>query len=190
MVCSGRRILGMYIHALFLLTWAVCSLSVQQTHDEPGANVTHPGNHTSHNDTGDILPSAQQNHSMASPPQYSRDELYFILAEACWQNYTNQMSRVHSKDWCDWQQINRPYSYFRECLELYAERLNLPFPNDLADSYIRYGHHTYFSNCTLRSELADPPEHVLLTLILTPICLIPFLVTIVVCKSKTNKPQT
>uniref|UniRef100_A0A8C5PE34 Receptor activity modifying protein 2 n=1 Tax=Leptobrachium leishanense TaxID=445787 RepID=A0A8C5PE34_9ANUR len=81
-------------------------------------------------------------------------------------------------------------SYLRVCLEDVADALKLAFPNDIAHGYIMMSHRTYFGNCTLiLQELIDPPEHVLLALIFAPISIIPFLVTLVVCKSKTSEPQ-
>ncbi|KAG8444889.1 hypothetical protein GDO86_009880, partial [Hymenochirus boettgeri] len=109
----------------------------------------------------------------------------------CWDHYTTLMSRVSSENWCEWNQVNRPYSFLQHCLEDLADVLFIAFPNELAHSYIMKGHRTYFANCTLQyQELADPPEHILLSLILAPISIIPFLVALVVCKSKTTKPQT
>lgn len=82
-------------------------------------------------------------------------------------------------------QHHRPYSDLRTCLEQTAEALHYGYPNPLAEKYTVDSHRFYFFNCTLEQQLLlDPPENVLLTLILTPICLIPFLVTLVVWKSK------
>lgn len=60
----------------------------------------------------------------------------------------------------------------------------------MAENYILWSHRLYFLNCTLeRPLLLDPPENILLTLIITPICLIPLLVTLVVLKSKDGEMQ-
>uniref|UniRef100_A0A803JG63 Receptor activity modifying protein 2 n=1 Tax=Xenopus tropicalis TaxID=8364 RepID=A0A803JG63_XENTR len=132
---------------------------------------------SAHNETKHIFKDIQSMH------------LYF--AESCWLGYTRNMSTVNSDNWCEWHHINRHYSNLRICLEDLAEILNLAFPNNIANNYIMMGHRTYFINCTLPfQELADPPEHILLALILAPISIIPFLVTLVVCKSKTTKPHT
>ncbi|KAE8575752.1 hypothetical protein XENTR_v10003931 [Xenopus tropicalis] len=155
-------------HALLLLlcSWVASSVAVQQ-------NLTD----SAHNETKHIFKDIQSMH------------LYF--AESCWLGYTRNMSTVNSDNWCEWHHINRHYSNLRICLEDLAEILNLAFPNNIANNYIMMGHRTYFINCTLPfQELADPPEHILLALILAPISIIPFLVTLVVCKSKTTKPHT
>ncbi|TFK10646.1 DNA polymerase alpha catalytic subunit [Platysternon megacephalum] len=85
----------------------------------------------------------------------------------------------------------RPYSDLRHCLESFAEKQNYSFPNSIAEECIVQSHHAYFLNCTHEHPVfLDPPEDVLLALIVTPICLIPFLVTLVVWRSKDGKMQS
>lgn len=68
--------------------------------------------------------------------------------------------------------------------------LNYSYPNALAESYIFQSHHHYFQNCSAGSQAYfDPPEDVLLAMIIAPICLIPFLVTLVIWRSKDGKAQ-
>ncbi|MEE6516803.1 hypothetical protein FKM82_026558 [Ascaphus truei] len=115
-------------------------------------------------------------------------DAYF--AEGCWLHYISLMSKVDVEHFCEWRHVNRPYSFLQGCLENLTELLRLPFPNEVADKYIMRGHTTYFVNCTLHFvEMRDPPENVLLALIISPICIIPFMVALVVCKSKTSKTQ-
>lgn len=84
----------------------------------------------------------------------------------------------------------RPYSILTYCLEDMADRLEYGYPSALSEHYIVCSHRLYFLNCTLaRPLLLDPPENVLMMLILTPICLIPLLVTLVVWKSKDGEMQ-
>nr|DBA27940.1 TPA: hypothetical protein GDO54_008376 [Pyxicephalus adspersus] len=85
---------------------------------------------------------------------------------------------------------SRFYSDLQECLEGYADHLLVGYPNDLAHDAILNAHIKFFTNCAMSEEFIDPPENVLLALIFTPICIIPFLVTLVVYKSNTSKPQT
>ncbi|XP_036889363.1 receptor activity-modifying protein 2 isoform X3 [Sturnira hondurensis] len=93
-------------------------------------------------------------------------------------------------DWCDWTVISRPYSYLQNCLEQNADDFHLGFPNPMAEEFILETHHIHFANCSLvQPTLSDPPEDVLLAMIIAPICLIPFLVTLVVWKSKDNETQ-
>lgn len=84
-----------------------------------------------------------------------------------------------------------PYSDLQECLERGAEDFDLGFPNPWAEQVIFKTHQTHFANCTPeQTTFSDPPEDVLLAMIITPICLIPFLVTLVVWKSKDSEART
>ncbi|XP_069809443.1 receptor activity-modifying protein 2 isoform X2 [Dendropsophus ebraccatus] len=112
-------------------------------------------------------------------------------AEKCWFLFSVAMLHLKHEHWCNWKRTVRIYSYLQDCLETRAENRSIAFPNELAHSIILEAHLLYFVNCSLLSEeLMDPPENILLGLILTPICLIPVLVTIVVYKSNASKPQT
>ncbi|XP_062972800.1 receptor activity-modifying protein 2 isoform X1 [Elgaria multicarinata webbii] len=117
--------------------------------------------------------------------------LYSVIAENCWRFFVHQMGNVSKVHWCEWRAISRPYSELRRCLEEWADNLSYGFPNALADNYTVFSHRMYFLNCTEEYPLLmDPPENVLLPLIITPICLIPFLVTLVVLKSKDGEMQS
>ncbi|KAK1331163.1 hypothetical protein QTO34_009112 [Cnephaeus nilssonii] len=107
----------------------------------------------------------------------------------CWEDYQLIMDHI-KEDWCDWAIISRPYSDLQECLEREAEHFDLGFPNPWAEQIIFKTHQTHFANCTLQTAFSDPPEDVLLAMIIAPICLIPFLVTLVVWKSKDSEART
>ncbi|KAM7068993.1 receptor activity-modifying protein 2 isoform 1-T1 [Molossus nigricans] len=108
----------------------------------------------------------------------------------CWQDYKGYMDSI-KEDWCDWAKISRPYSNLQDCLEKNAEYFGLGFPNELAEEFIFKTHLTHFANCSLvQPTFSDPPEDVLLAMIIAPICLIPFLVTLVVWRSKGSEAQT
>ncbi|XP_027726082.1 receptor activity-modifying protein 2 isoform X2 [Vombatus ursinus] len=102
------------------------------------------------------------------------------------------MENISREDWCEWDMISRPYSNLQYCLEKLAEFFKLGFPNPWAEQIIFQSHQMFFSNCSLerRPLFFDPPEEVLLALIIAPICLIPFLVTLVVWRSKDSEVQT
>ena len=75
-------------------------------------------------------------------------------------------------------------------MEHFAEAFGLGFPNPLAEEIIFETHQIHFANCSLmQPTLSDPPEDVLLAMIIAPICLIPFLVTLVVWRSKDSEAQ-
>ncbi|XP_006901740.1 PREDICTED: receptor activity-modifying protein 2 [Elephantulus edwardii] len=114
---------------------------------------------------------------------------YETNVHICWLRYKKYMEHL-KKDWCDWAMIKRPYSALQNCLESHAEEFGLGFPNRWAERVIFKTHQIHFANCSLlRSTLSDPPEDVLLAMIMAPICLIPFLVTLVVWRSKDSEAQ-
>ncbi|XP_053122310.1 receptor activity-modifying protein 2 [Hemicordylus capensis] len=115
------------------------------------------------------------------------DQNYSKSAEKCWNSFVYQMANISEANWCEWRAIQRPYGGLRLCLEHWADKMKYSYPNAFAENYTVSSHHIYFHNCI---EFLDPPESILLPLIITPICLIPFLVTLVVLKSKDGKMQS
>ncbi|XP_020828443.1 receptor activity-modifying protein 2 [Phascolarctos cinereus] len=120
------------------------------------------------------------------------EQKYELTARQCWFFYEEHMENISREDWCEWDMISRPYSNLQYCLEKLAEFFKLGFPNPWAEQIIFQSHQMYFANCSLerRPLFFDPPEEVLLALIIAPICLIPFLVTLVVWRSKDSEVQT
>ncbi|KAJ7313409.1 hypothetical protein JRQ81_004750 [Phrynocephalus forsythii] len=130
------------------------------------------------------------NSSDAMALNYTMDigSAYFLIARGCWLNFVHKMANISEVQWCEWRAIIRPYNDLKTCLEYRADLLNYSFPNTLSENYFVSIHRTYFLNCPPEHPLLmDPPENVLLPLIITPICLIPFLVTLVVLKSKDSE---
>ncbi|XP_029428868.1 receptor activity-modifying protein 2-like [Rhinatrema bivittatum] len=168
---------------LGLLSWVVLKEDLYCVK----AALTNPVNNGSDDEWHSHIPVFHGIH----PYNFTDDviESYYSLRVAdCWEDFTLLMSHVASRDWCNWAMISRPYSTLQLCLEEKAEVLGYYYPNAYADLCIIKGHKTYFSNCTSQ-YLFDPPEDILLPIIFAPICIIPFLVTLVVWKSKNGKPQ-
>ncbi|NWX94126.1 RAMP2 protein, partial [Nothoprocta pentlandii] len=117
------------------------------------------------------------------------EEMYANISQHCWKLFVELMGNVSAPQLCEWSVISRPYSLLQSCLEDWADRLSYGYPNTLAESYIFQSHHHYFHNCTPPHQVLDPPEDVLLAMIIAPICLIPFLVTLVIWRSKDGKAQ-
>ncbi|XP_053424883.1 receptor activity-modifying protein 2 [Nycticebus coucang] len=117
------------------------------------------------------------------------EENYATTIQVCWMYYKIHMDSIE-KDWCDWAMISRPYSALRDCLEQNAEEFGLGFPNPWAERIIFETHQIHFANCSVvQPTFSDPPEDVLLAMIIAPICLIPFLITLVVWRSKDSEAQ-
>ncbi|NXQ17085.1 RAMP2 protein, partial [Peucedramus taeniatus] len=136
-------------------------------------------------DTGTSLPTATSNWTAQL-----MEGNYTAITQHCWDYFVYRMSHVTTSELCEWRAISWPYSELQHCLEDYAEKLNYSYPNAVAEQYIFRSHHLYFHNCTLEHPVYfDPPEDVLLAMIIAPICLIPFLVTLVIWRSKDGKAQ-
>ncbi|KAM4030605.1 receptor activity-modifying protein 2 isoform 2-T2 [Anomaloglossus baeobatrachus] len=115
---------------------------------------------------------------------------YHKQVEKCWNSFNAAMFNIEQEYWCNWDYTFRNYSRLQSCLEWHADNLYIAFPNELAHNTILKAHMYHFKNCSLLSaELMDPPENILFGLIFAPICIIPFLVTLVVYKSNNSKPQ-
>nr|XP_033773395.1 receptor activity-modifying protein 2 isoform X2 [Geotrypetes seraphini] len=132
--------------------------------------------------------SAYQATSLLNRTKEDIENWYSSQVVNCWNGFSQLMNHIASRDLCNWEMISRPYSIFQQCLEELADEEGYYYPNKYAEIYIKMGHKTYFSNCTSQ-YLIDPPDDILLPIIFAPICIIPFLVTLVVWKSKNGKPQ-
>uniref|UniRef100_A0A672UJ83 Receptor activity modifying protein 2 n=1 Tax=Strigops habroptila TaxID=2489341 RepID=A0A672UJ83_STRHB len=129
-------------------------------------------------------------HLRVNPLLSPAEETYTNLTQKCWDFFVELMRNVTASELCEWKVISRPYSLLQACLEDWADHLHYGYPNALAEQYIFQSHHRYFHNCTLEHQVYfDPPEDVLLAMIIAPICLIPFLVTLVIWRSKDGKAQ-
>uniref|UniRef100_A0A8B9E664 Receptor activity modifying protein 2 n=1 Tax=Anser cygnoides TaxID=8845 RepID=A0A8B9E664_ANSCY len=117
------------------------------------------------------------------------EEMYSSMAERCWEFFVHLMRNVTAPQLCEWKVISRPYSWLQSCLEDCADELKYGYPNALAEQFIFQSHYRYFQNCSAGNQVFDPPEDVLLAMIIAPICLIPFLVTVVIWRSKDGKAQ-
>lgn len=76
-----------------------------------------------------------------------------------------------------------PYNNFTMCSEGIAECLVLPWPNRLVEDMFVEIHSSFFQECPIET-LRDPPPNVIFALVMTPICLIPAMVVLVVLKTK------
>ncbi|XP_073428407.1 receptor activity-modifying protein 2 isoform X2 [Dendrobates tinctorius] len=167
-------ILCMLTSTLCLFTWALGSMAEVENATQPTVNVTNFYLRTSNSTKCTSL----------------LNDSYDKYVEECWESFHATMFNITQEHWCNWEYIFRIYSFLQLCLELSADRLCIAFPNELAHDTILKAHMYHFQNCSfLSEELMDPPENILLGLIFAPICIIPFLVTLVVYKSNTNRPQ-
>ncbi|XP_014842002.1 PREDICTED: uncharacterized protein LOC106929695 isoform X1 [Poecilia mexicana] len=97
--------------------------------------------------------------------------------------FNNQMSSLNSTDWCVWDKVSSFYSDFSTYTENISDCLGIPWPNSLVEKLFVNIHAAYFKSCPTE-EFSDPPPGIVFALVITPICLIPVMVSLVVIKTK------
>ncbi|XP_077113769.1 receptor activity-modifying protein 2 isoform X2 [Ranitomeya variabilis] len=187
-------ILCMLTSTLCLFTWALGSMAAVENATPPTVNVrTALGSMAEVENATQPTVNVTDSYWRTSNSTICKKPLndsYDEHVEECWESFNAAMFNIAQEHWCNWNYIFRIYDFLQLCLEFNADRLCISFPNELAHNTFLKAHMYYFTNCSLLSEeLMDPPENILLGLIFAPICIIPFLVTLVVYKSNTIRPQ-
>ncbi|KAB5553685.1 hypothetical protein PHYPO_G00041480 [Pangasianodon hypophthalmus] len=121
--------------------------------------------------------------SICDETPLSRVQCYSEFLKYCRTNFQNEMGNVNATDWCMWDKVKSPYNNFSVCSEEIAECLTLPWPNRLVEDMFVEIHSSFFQECPTET-LRDPPPNVIFALVMTPICLIPAMVVLVVLKTK------
>ncbi|XP_075894909.1 receptor activity-modifying protein 2 isoform X2 [Nelusetta ayraudi] len=109
--------------------------------------------------------------------------LDFLLNFTCFNKFMNSMEQLNSTDHCEWRNVNGFYSNLSHCTEEISDCLLIPWPNPLVERRFVELHEKFFMDCPIE-ELSDPPAAIILALVITPICLIPIMVGLVVLKTK------
>ncbi|XP_072299080.1 receptor activity-modifying protein 2 [Eucyclogobius newberryi] len=105
-----------------------------------------------------------------------------LLNGLCLSTFHSAMTESNS-DWCVWSNVSGLYSNLSLCTEEISDCLCIPWPNPLVEQKILEIHSEYFQDCP-SEELIDPPPVIVFALVITPICLIPVMVSLVVLKTK------
>ncbi|XP_039926157.1 receptor activity-modifying protein 3 isoform X1 [Hirundo rustica] len=124
---------------------------------------------------------------------------------ACGKSFEEMMKKVDSRKWCNLTEFIIPcwhslelerrgilskanflyYDNFTQCTEREANNASCFWPNPLAEGFITGIHKQFFSNCTSEKvHWEDPPDEILLTLVLIPVALTSAMITLVVWCSK------
>ncbi|XP_041829054.1 receptor activity-modifying protein 2 [Melanotaenia boesemani] len=111
------------------------------------------------------------------------DCLLGMLSYFCLNRFENAMSSMNSTDWCIWGNVNSLYSNLSFCTEEISDCLVIPWPNWLVEQTFVDIHYKFFKECPTE-EFSDPPPAIVFALVITPICLIPVMVGLVVLKTK------
>ncbi|KAK1160299.1 receptor activity-modifying protein 2-like [Acipenser oxyrinchus oxyrinchus] len=105
----------------------------------------------------------------------------------CWVPFHGEIA-IQRENWCNWTKVARYYSDMSECVEHLSEFTGCYFPNMIVENFFVQIHSQYFSNCTTEEAVyADPQDELVLVLTITPVCIIPILVSLVVWKSKVKE---
>uniref|UniRef100_A0A8C4SK14 Receptor (G protein-coupled) activity modifying protein 2 n=1 Tax=Erpetoichthys calabaricus TaxID=27687 RepID=A0A8C4SK14_ERPCA len=111
-------------------------------------------------------------------------DCYQIYIIACQHSFNISMYSMDKESWCTWNRINSIYNQFTVCTEDVSSCFNIHWPNKIIEAFFIEIHQEYFRDCDFFREYKDPPQEVMLALMLTPICIIPLMVGIVVWKTK------
>ncbi|KAJ8253732.1 hypothetical protein COCON_G00203440 [Conger conger] len=112
----------------------------------------------------------------------SRGACFTMHLHNCIMQFVRAMDAMNNTNLCIWNNIQRPYNTFTLCSEDAADCLLIPWPNPVVEETFRLIHSSYFLDCP--EELRDPPASVGFALAMTPICIIPVMVVLVVLKTK------
>ncbi|XP_074552804.1 receptor activity-modifying protein 2 isoform X2 [Halichoeres trimaculatus] len=109
--------------------------------------------------------------------------LSVLMTHQCLDKFEKAMASLNSSDWCIWDKMTTIYSNLSQCTEDICDCLLIPWPNPLVEQTFVNIHSTFFRDCP-SEELSDPPPAIVFALVITPICLIPVMVSLVVLKTK------
>ncbi|XP_023269522.1 receptor activity-modifying protein 2 isoform X2 [Seriola lalandi dorsalis] len=109
--------------------------------------------------------------------------LSILSTHLCLRNFESAMASLNSTDWCIWDNVRGLYSNLSLCTEDISDCLLIPWPNPLVEETFVNIHAEFFKDCPTE-ELSDPPPVIVFALVITPICLIPVMVSLVVLKTK------
>ncbi|XP_032393650.1 receptor activity-modifying protein 2 isoform X2 [Etheostoma spectabile] len=111
------------------------------------------------------------------------DCLSIMLDHLCLLKFDGAMASLNNTDWCSWGNVSVLYSNLSLCTEEISDCLVIPWPNQLVEQTFVDIHSRFFKDCPTE-QLSDPPPVIVFALVITPICLIPVMVSLVVLKTK------
>ncbi|CAL1587708.1 unnamed protein product [Knipowitschia caucasica] len=114
--------------------------------------------------------------------EHSMQCLSVLLDSLCLTTFHIEMTQSNA-DSCVWGNVSGFYSNLSICTEEISDCLIIPWPNPLVEQTFLDIHSRYFQDCP-SEELSDPPPAIVFALVITPICLIPVMVSLVVLKTK------
>ncbi|XP_017284931.1 receptor activity-modifying protein 2 isoform X2 [Kryptolebias marmoratus] len=113
----------------------------------------------------------------------SMDCLSLLVNYYCLLKFKEDMAQLNNTDWCIWDKVNSLYSNLSECTEEISDCLVIPWPNPFIEETFVNIHSEFFQDCSTE-EFSDPLPPIIFALVITPIALIPVMVSLVVLKTK------
>nr|XP_020465913.1 receptor activity-modifying protein 3-like isoform X2 [Monopterus albus] len=105
--------------------------------------------------------------------------------EVCGEDFKQDMAHIDPQYWCNLTYFISEYHFFTLCTENRSHILQCYWPNPLVEGYIIHIHKHFFSNCTMPQVVwVDPPDDMLVILILIPIFLTFAMIALVVWCSR------
>ncbi|KAM6963566.1 receptor activity-modifying protein 1 [Tautogolabrus adspersus] len=106
----------------------------------------------------------------------------------CGEVFHMDMMSISKDNWCDLDNIIRPYNNMTMCLEQLSNMVGCYYPNPNIQDFFVEIHSFYFLNCSNEDFLlVDAPQGLVIALTLIPVSLIPILVYLVIWKSKVQE---
>ncbi|EPY88198.1 receptor activity-modifying protein 3 [Camelus ferus] len=103
----------------------------------------------------------------------------------CGEAFANMMHKVEVWKRCNLSEFIMYYESFTNCTESKAKVVGCYWPNHLAQGFVTDVHRRFFHNCTVdRPHWEDPPDEILIPLIVAPILLTLAMTGLVVWHSK------
>ncbi|KAB1276539.1 Receptor activity-modifying protein 3 [Camelus dromedarius] len=103
----------------------------------------------------------------------------------CGEAFANMMHKVEVWKRCNLSEFITYYESFTNCTESKAKVVGCYWPNHLAQGFVTDVHRRFFHNCTVdRPHWEDPPDEILIPLIVAPILLTLAMTGLVVWHSK------
>ncbi|XP_038635338.1 receptor activity-modifying protein 1-like [Scyliorhinus canicula] len=115
--------------------------------------------------------------------------LFHLVRSYCGKIFEEQTQNIGQQQWCNWTAIASFYSDLTSCSEHVMEYARSYWPNEVGESFFILVHSHYFKDCNMleNQALIDPPENIVLGLVIAPICIIPIMVMMVIWCSKNTE---
>ncbi|XP_067089791.1 receptor activity-modifying protein 2 [Osmerus mordax] len=184
---------------LLILLWATCSIAAGLVDKVEVPQATTPGpflttnkvlyiSDSSHGDSDFTTRCWKKNYTYCEKyceycANKTLEDCYSLFLDHYYFIFVQSMTLLNSTEWCIWNNVRSHYNHFTLGTENSADCMQIPWPNSQVEHYFVEIHSLFFKDCPTEA-LSDPPPGIVFALVMTPICLIPVMVILVVLKTK------